>query len=119
MINVGRLRNRINVLTWTEGENELGQDTTILKIIKTTWAEIHLLKSREYIEANMLKNKTTYKITLRWFDGLTEEMFIEYGKKLFSITSICDMEMKHKYYELICEETTKKKEKREMEESDD
>ena len=29
------------------------------------------------------------------------------------------MEMKHKYYELICEETTKKKEKREMEESDD
>ena len=94
MINVGRLRNRINVLTWTEGENELGQDTTI-------------------------KNKTTYKITLRWFDGLTEEMFIEYGKKLFSIKSICDMEMKHKYYELICEETTKKKEKREMEESDD
>ena len=53
---------------------------------------------------------------MRWFEGLTEEMFIEYRSQQFSITSICDVEMSHDYYELMCKENKKKTKK---EESDD
>ena len=112
MINVGRLRKRINIYTWGESENELGQTTTELIKLKSTWAEIHPLKGKEYVEANMLQSETTYKVTLRYFKGLTEDMYIEYMDKMFSITSICDMEMRHKYYEVMCKEHKNKVEKK-------
>ena len=116
MINIGRLRKRITILKFEETENELGQTVNALKPFKTVWAEIHPLKSREYIEAGLTQTESTYKILMRWFEGLTEEMFIEYRSQQFSITSICDVEMSHDYYELMCKENKKKRKK---EESDD
>lgn len=111
MINIGRLRNRIQILEFTESENELGQTINGLVPIKTVWAEIHPLKSKEYIEAGLTQTETTYKITMRYFEGLTEEMVIGYKNSQFSIESICDIEMKHLFYELMCKEIKKKKKK--------
>lgn len=113
MIDCGRFNKRIKVLSWQSGTNELGQDTTSLKEYKTVWAEIHPLKGKEYLEAKMIESKTTYRITCRYFSGLTEEMYIDYNSKELAITSICDVDMKHKYYEIVCTETHKKEQKRE------
>ena len=111
MINIGRLRNRIQILEYAESENELGQTVNGLVPIKTVWAEIHPLKSKEYIEAGLTQTETTYKITMRYFEGLTEEMVIEYQDRQFSVVSIADIEMKHLFYELMCKEIKKKKKK--------
>mgnify|MGYP002624095615 FL=1 len=111
MINIGRLRNRIQILDYREDENELGQTIKGIVPIRTVWAEIHPLKSKEYIEAGLTQTETTYKITVRYFEGLTEEMVIGYKDSQFSIVSICDIEMKHLYYELMCKEIKKKRKK--------
>ncbi len=111
MINLGRLNKRINILDFRESENELGQTVNALKVVKTVWAEIHPLKSKEYIEAGLTQTESTYKITMRYFKDLTEEMCIEYNGQQFSITSICDIEMAHQFYELMCKEIKKKRKK--------
>lgn len=111
MINIGRLRNRIKILEYKESENELGQTVNGLVPLKTVWAEIHPLKSKEYIEAGLTQTESTYKILIRWFSGLTEEMVIEYNNQQFSIVSIADLEMKHLFYEIMCKEIKKKRKK--------
>lgn len=111
MINVGRLRNRIKILSYQESENELGQTVNGLTPLKTVWAEIHPLKSKEYIEAGLTQTETNYKITIRYYEDLNEEMVIGYKDKQLLITSICDIEMKHLYMELMCKEILKKKKK--------
>ena len=111
MINLGRLNKRIKILDYREGENELGQTVNALVVVKTVWAEIHPLKSKEYIEAGLTQTETNYKITMRYFEGLTEEMCIGYNGHQFSITSICDVEMAHQFYELMCKEIRKKRKK--------
>ena len=112
MINIGRLRNRIKILEYKESENELGQTVNGLVPIETVWAEIYPLKSKEYIEAGLTQTESTYKILIRWFGGLTEEMVIEYNNQQFSIVSIADLEMKHLFYEIMCKEIKKKRKKK-------
>lgn len=114
MINVGRLRKRINIYEWAESENEMGHTVEGLTLKKTVWAEIHPYRGHELLEANMIEAESTYKITMRYFDGLTEEMYIEYKDEQYQITSIADLEMRHKYYEVICKINKKKKPKIEV-----
>lgn len=114
MINIGRLRNRIQILEFNESENELGQTINGLVPIRTVWAEIHPLKARECIETGLTQTETNYKITMRYFEGLTEEMVIEYKGEQFSIVSKCDIEMKHLFYELMCKGIRKKKKKEQV-----
>ena len=67
MINVGRFNRRIRICAWFDTENEIGQSINKLEPIRTVWAEIHPLKGKEYIEAQMLETKNTYRITCRYF----------------------------------------------------
>ena len=120
MINVGRFNKRIKILSWCEDVNEIGQTVNKLKEIKTVWAEIHPLKGKEYMEAQMLETKNTYRISCRYFKGLTQEMYIGYdggdfGKLELAITSVVDVDMKHKFYEIYCLEKKHKEMKKEEE----
>lgn len=110
MINPARLNKRVKVYAYVMSENKLGQTVGKLKKIKEVWAEIRPLRTKEYIEANLLDSKTTYKITIRYFEGLTEDMYLEYKEKQFAITSIADVNMRHETYELMATEKQKKKE---------
>lgn len=108
MINIGRLRKRIKVYEFKSGTNALGQDTTGLKLKQTVWGEIHPLKGKEIMSANMKEAISSYKITMRYFSGLTEEMYLGYNNMKFQITSICNVDMLNKFYEVMCEEYKKK-----------
>lgn len=111
MINVGRLRKRINIYEWGESTNEMGHTVTGLKLLKTVWAEIHPYRGKEIVESNMKEAIGTYKITIRYFKDLTEEMYIEYLDSQYEIESISDLEMAHHYMELLCKINKKKKPK--------
>ena len=108
MIDCGRFNKRVEILKWVESENEIGETINKLDVFKTIWAEIHPLKGKEYVEAKMLEAETTYKVTCRYFKGLTEDMYIRYLDLELQITSICDSDMKHKYYEIMCKKNNKK-----------
>ena len=111
MIECGRFNRRISIYEWTESENEMGHSITGLIFKRKVWAEIHPLRGKEVLEKNMEEPISTFKITCRFFNGLTEEMYIEYGESQYAIKSICDIDMKHKYYEIIAEINKKKKPK--------
>ena len=103
MINVGRFNRRIRICAWFDTENEIGQSINKLEPIRTVWAEIH--------------PKNTYRITCRYFKGLTQEMYIlydgdEFGKLELAITSVVDVDMKHKFYEIYCLEKKHKEQKK-------
>ena len=116
MIDCGRFNKRINIMIWGEEENEIGQTVEKLTKFKTVWAEIHPLRGKEIIQADLIEARTNYKITCRYFKGLTQSMFIVFNDtvsdKELSITSICDVDMKHRYYEIICMERVNKEQKK-------
>ena len=89
----------------------MGHTITGLVLKRKVWAELHPYRGKEILEANMKEPISTFKITCRYFKGLTEDMYIEYGDSQYAIDSIADIDMKHKYYEIIVKINKKKKPK--------
>lgn len=104
MINNGRLKNRIDILEPIKTTNKLGQDAVVYRNKKTVWCEIRPLRGKEYLEAVALNAKTTYKITMRYTEDITEKNYLRYKNKIFNIDSIIDVENRHRELEIMCNE---------------
>lgn len=63
------------------------------------WANVAPMTGREYQESQKIRAETTYNITTRYFPGITTDMKILYGVKVFDIVSVlnineCNVELK-------------------------
>lgn len=72
-----------------EGLDEMGQDCQVWEEYKTVWATVKALRGGEYYEAQRIRPELTYKIITRYHGGITPDMKIRFGGKLFEILS-CD-----------------------------
>jgi SPP1 family predicted phage head-tail adaptor len=104
MVNAGRMRQKITIQRITYQEDELEQNKQGWEDFKTVHAEVRELRGSEYWEAKKLRPKSTYKIIIRYLKGISEEMRIKYGGRIFNIKDINDVYERHEYMELQCEE---------------
>ena len=61
------------------------------------------MSGREYEESQKLRTETTYKISCRYFRGITPEMRILYDTKEFEIVSVLDLNEKHEELQDLAE----------------
>ena len=87
-MNIGSLNKRIDILTTTEGTNEVGDTVLVPSVFKTVWASINPVSGRDYIEAKKYQAELTYKITIRYLAGLTPDMSIQFKDRIFLIQDI-------------------------------
>lgn len=59
------------------------------------------MSGREYAESQKLRTETTYKISTRFFRGITAEMRILYNGKEFEIVSVLDLDERHEELQII------------------
>ena len=96
----GKLNKRIIFISYSEAQNQIGQLIQQPVPIKTVWAFLEPLRGHQQTEAQRLSNETTYKILIRYYKGINQEMLVNYeGKKLY-IHQVLDIEERHAYIEI-------------------
>ncbi len=88
-LDIGRLRHRIEIISYEEIENELGETIKIPKIIKKLWAKVENKTGKEARYINDKINNVEYlRIKIRYFKDITLDMMIRFRNKDYYITSI-------------------------------
>lgn len=108
-VNAGRLNKRVNIYRYTTITDSLGQDKTVLRLVKTVWAELRPTRGTEFIEYYKEANALQYKVTMRYLSELTEKDVLVYHDRQFAINSIINIMEDNAYMEVYCTETKDKK----------
>ena len=66
------------------------------------------MSGREYEESQKIRAETTYKISTRYFPGITADMRILHGGREFEIVSILDLDGRREELQIIAIETDRK-----------
>ena len=107
-INIGRLNKRVTVLREDDSPNTLNQKSKSLVEVKTVWASVAPIRGIERYELQKLHEEITYRIYMRYFDGVKADMFIQCEGRLFAIQSVIDVDFEHKLLEIDAVEKVKK-----------
>ena len=70
----------------------------------TIWASVEPLKGREFFAAQKENAETTVRITIRYRSGISPDMRIKYGDKIYEINAIIDVEERHNELQIMCQE---------------
>lgn len=104
MFNAGKLNKRISFIRKTDGTAKDTAGDTIIgtDTFATVWARVDYVKGREYFEAKKFQSELTYRITVRYMQGITPDMVISYNNRTFKIEDIMDPLEYHEVLEIMC-----------------
>lgn len=104
MVQTGRLRHRVTIQRLTRTEPGDGTVTVDWTPLETVWASIEPLRGRELIEAQAFGARTTHRVRMREYDGLTSKDRLLFGSRSFEIDSVMDYQERGAEFELMCTE---------------
>ena len=102
-MNVGKMRHRITFQKQSEKKDALGGYEDEWTDVVTTWAQITPVSGKEYF-TQMRETTVSHKIYCRYRPGITPQMRIRYGKRLFRIISVLNWEERNEGLTIMCEE---------------
>jgi SPP1 family predicted phage head-tail adaptor len=93
-------------LTDPTKQNEYGEPDPAKEqtVVENVWASISPILGKEYFQAEEIQSKTTTKIELDYFSGITRSMTVLYGSRMFEILSVIDIKEMHRTLQLMCKE---------------
>lgn len=80
----GKLRHQVRIERPVVGRDENGGTVTTWDLVAAVWAAIEPLSVREFIAAQSTQSFITARITIRYRDGLTADMRILHGAKVYN-----------------------------------
>ena len=100
----GHLNKRVTLLKLAEVEDEysLTHQELVDAVGHKVWAKIEPLRGAAYLEAHKEGVKDTIRITIRYRANVTNDMFVKYRDKLYTIDTIIDPAEAHAKLELMC-----------------
>lgn len=98
-------RAEIRVKARSAEKDELGQYPVVEKTIAEVWCGVtpqtgSMLSGRQ---ADTILTRTTHKVTIRWRDDVTPEMWLIIDGTRFDILYISDPYLRHEVLEIFCE----------------
>ena len=98
------LNKRVTLLKLAEVEDEYGltHQDMVDAVGHKVWAKIEPLRGAAYIEAHKEGVKDIIRITIRYRANVTNDMFVKYRDKLYTIDTIIDPAEAHAKLELMC-----------------
>jgi SPP1 family predicted phage head-tail adaptor len=70
----------------------------------TVFASVNPISGREYFAAQAAQAATTHHIDMWWISGVTSDMRIKFGKRIFEIESIVNVNELNRELNLLCVE---------------
>lgn len=103
MIKAGTLRERVVVQKPSSTRSPAGNVTLGWATERTVWAAVHGLSGREVLQAMQADVTVSYRVIIRFFDGITPEHRILWrGRTLEVVTAL--ERSNREYHELLCRE---------------
>ena len=85
-------------------DNGAGGSATTWTKVCTAWAKMRPARGAERFREGQLTASTMETITIRYIPNLDESWRVNFEGRLFNIRDIADLEERHIYLELSCEE---------------
>ncbi|MFS1519684.1 phage head closure protein [Bacillus sp. SCS-151] len=104
-MNPGKLNKRIDILQQPDGQDSYGESDEIWNAIAHVWADVNPLRGRELYRAKQIHPEATYMFIIRYRPGISHDMRVRYGERLFEIVAppLNDKEV-NRYLEITCKE---------------
>jgi len=102
-MNIGRMRHRIKINNVNATTDSAGYTVEVPTEFATVWAEVQPVSGKEYFGAAAIKAENTIRFKIRYLNGITNDMTVEFETKIYNIKSIIDTDMRHKELVLACE----------------
>lgn len=108
-VDPGRLDKRVTVLRFTQERDAAGGFVDVWPTsgwgqVCTRWARVEPVRGRTYFEAQQARANVTHRITMRYVEGITPDMTINYGGRRLNVVSVIDVEEAHEWLEVMAEE---------------
>lgn len=103
MMDAGRLRERVTVQQASESRNALGETVLSWSTYAERWASVEGVSAREALTLGQNEITITHKVQMRYLDGLTQRMRLQWRGRTLEIVSLLEHENRSRH-ELICQE---------------
>ena len=101
---IGRLRHRIVIEESIAGRDSFGAEVSEWIQFAKVWADVSPVSGREFASFKQINAEITTNITIRYIAGITTEMKILFGDRVFEIDSVINPEEKNISLLLMCKE---------------
>lgn len=105
-MNVGKMRHRITFVRPATEKDKLGGYKGDYVDVVTTWAQITPVSGKEYL-TQVRESTVSHKIYCRYREGITPQLRVRFGKRMFRILSVINWEERNEGMTLMCEETVR------------
>lgn len=97
---IGALNKRITFQQLKTTINENGFDVEEWLDVKSVWAAVSNLHSKEYFEAAAVQMENTVKFTIRYLPTLDTSMRILFNNTLYNIISVDNIKYRNRFVEI-------------------
>lgn len=85
---IGKMRYRVTIQYPMGTVDNYGNAIDSWQDLKTVWADIVPVSGREYLTASQATSETTYKIYIRYMDGINAKMRIIHNEQVYEINAV-------------------------------
>lgn len=100
----GRLRHEITIQEPTATQNAVGEETLSWSDYATVRASVEPMSGREYWNSKQVQSEITHEIRIRYYPGVTSEMRVSWGNRVFEIESVINVNERNREMILMCKE---------------
>lgn len=105
-INPGEYRHKIIFQKLVNIQNGYGEPTGVWTDILPARAGIYPLSGKEFYAAETVSSEVTHKINMRYKSGITSDMRIKFGERIFELISPpINFQEKNIELQLLCKES--------------
>ena len=101
-LNIGRLNKKIEVAKMISVSDDMGQSQQRLEKLYELHATLYGIRGNELFELQKIQSKITHKCYIRFYEGIDTNCFIIHDDKIYSIESVIDVDLCHKFLEINC-----------------
>ncbi|WP_158087621.1 phage head closure protein [Anaerovibrio sp. JC8] len=98
---IGKMRYRVIIQYPSDTVDDYGNACDGWENLCTVWADITPLNGREYFQAMQATSETTYKIYIRYIDGISPKMRAVHNNQVYEIQAVLADQRKG-YTTLMC-----------------
>lgn len=99
-----KLRHQVALQSRSTVNDGFGQDMNAWTTVGTPFAEIEPAFGTSQQSGEAQTSSITHVLTIRFRPNITARMRVVYGARIFEILSVIDLEERHFWLQLLCEE---------------
>ena len=100
----GTLKKRVTIQRRSQSVDEYGGQSVAWQDLATVWASFEPTGGKEDPQSGQVRAVATFKIGMRFFDGLTPADRLVYNGRVFDIVNINDVEELHREFDITARE---------------